>query len=420
MNDEYNDEVQKNIVKEENQRQEQIARRNEQKQKIQKEQKDLDKSTAAADAAAKVATSVFAGEAGTKVYDAVKQTNVGKVIVQTAGKVVNEAQKSNPFLKQAVNVASTANKVINSGNEVKAEKITEPEEVEGEGSNQNYQSNDENQISSDNQDRMVVEHVDGAEKKKDNILTKTVNLIMKIPKLVLILVAINTFFLLFSVMFVVFFADGLLGDDLGLTNWNYGSSGSSENIESDSNYSNENSSTISNNNLFSLIGENGINSLTEKINSVGANCTGNGIASKVVALIDGLNGYGYKIPYSNNNNDNSIINQNWGVDSSGNSQGFNDVSFIKWALTAGNVKTSVTKISDYKNLTKKIDLEYSKPGDLIIYGENVYMILQNIGSSVTIAHVTSDGLTYKKYSYDDVKNYDIYDMNLYYSSNCNN
>ena len=120
MNDEYNDEVQKNIVKEENQRQEQIARRNEQKQKIQKEQKDLDKSTAAADAAAKVATSVFAGEAGTKVYDAVKQTNVGKVIVQTAGKVVNEAQKSNPFLKQAVNVASTANKVINSGNEVKA------------------------------------------------------------------------------------------------------------------------------------------------------------------------------------------------------------------------------------------------------------------------------------------------------------
>ena len=48
------------------------------------------------------------------------------------------------------------------------------------------------------------------------------------------------------------------------------------------------------------------------------------------------------------------------------------------------------------------------------------MILQNIGSSVTIAHVTSDGLTYKKYSYDDVKNYDIYDMNLYYSSNCNN
>lgn len=420
MNEEYNDEVQKNIVKEENQRQEQIAKRNEQKQKIQKEQKELDKSTAAADAAAKVATAVFAGEEGTKVYDAVKQTNVGKAIVQTAGKVVNEAQKRNPLLKQAVNVASTANKVINNGNEVKAEKIPEPEEVEGEDNNQNYQPSDENQISSNDQSKTSEEHADDSEKKNDNILTKTVSLIMKIPKLILILVAINTFFLLFSVMFVIFFADGLLGDDLELTNWNYGSSGSSENIESDSNYSNENSSTILNNNLFSLIGENGINSLTEKINSAGANCTGNGIASKVVALIDGLNSYGYKIPYSDNNNTNSIINQNWGVDSNGNSQGLNDVSFINWALTAGNVKTSVTKISDYKNLTKKIDLEYSKPGDLIIYGENVYMILQNIGSSVTIAHVTNDGLTYKKYSYDDVKNYDIYDMNLYYSSNCNN
>lgn len=399
----------------------------EQKNEVKKEQKELDKSTAAADAAAKVATAVFAGEAGTKVYDAVKQTNIGKAVIQTAGKVVNDVQKRNPMLRHTVNVASAANKVVNNGNEVTGKQI----DSENTESSQSINSNNNNSLTSNtslNSKSLGTSLLNNIFKKNEDSGESTSSLFsffgknskFSMLKLKIYLGIAGACLFVFVFLFIMIFLDTLMSNFLNFTNWNYGSSGSSENIESDSNYSNENSSTISNNNLFSLIGENGINSLTEKINSVGANCTGNGIASKVVALIDGLNGYGYKIPYSNNNNDNSIINQNWGVDSSGNSQGFNDVSFIKWALTAGNVKTSVTKISDYKNLTKKIDLEYSKPGDLIIYGENVYMILQNIGSSVTIAHVTSDGLTYKKYSYDDVKNYDIYDMNLYYSSNCNN
>lgn len=399
----------------------------EQKNEVKKEQKELDKSTAAADAAAKVATAVFAGEAGTKVYDAVKQTNIGKAVIQTAGKVVNDAQKKNPMLRRTVNVASAANKVVNNGNEVAGKQI----DSENTESSQSINSNNNNSLTSNtslNSKSLGTSLLNNIFKKNEDSGESTSSLFsffgknskFSMLKLKIYLGIAGACLFVFVFLFIMIFLDTLMSNFLNFTNWNYGSSGSSENIESDSNYSNENSSTISNNNLFSLIGENGINTLTEKINSVGANCTGNGIASKVVALIDGLNGYGYKIPYSNNNNDNSIINRNWGVDSSGNSQGFNDVSFIKWALTAGNVKTSVTKISDYKNLTKKIDLEYSKPGDLIIYRENVYMILQNIGSSVTIAHVTSDGLTYKKYSYDDVKNYDIYDMNLYYSSNCNN
>lgn len=402
---------------------EQVEQRNE----IQKEQKELDKSTAAADAAAKVATAVFAGEAGTKVYDAVKQTNIGKAVIQTAGKVVNDAQKKNPMLRRTVNVASAANKVVNNGSEVTGEQIA-PESIE---SSQSIDSNNNSSLNSNtslNSKSLGTSLLNNIFKKDEDSGESTSSLFsffgknskFSMLKLKIYLGIAGACLFVFVFLFIMIFLDTLMSNFLNFTNWNYGSSGSSENIESDSNYSNENSSTISSNNLLSLIGEDGINNLTLKINNVGANCTGNGIASKVVALIDGLNSYGYKIPYSDNNNANSIINQNWGVDSNGNSQGFNDVSFINWALTAGNVKTSVNKISDYKSLTKKIDLEYSKPGDLIIYGENVYMILQNIGSSVTIAHVTNDGLTYKKYSYDDVKNYDIYDMNLYYSSNCNN
>lgn len=238
-------------------------------------------------------------------------------------------------------------------------------------------------------------------------------------KLYIIIGGVLAFFIL--IMLIILFFDSLMSNFLNLTNWNYGSSSSSENINSDSNYSNENSSSISNSNLYSLIGEDGINNLTNKINNAGTNCTGMGVASKVVALIDGLNSYGYKIPYSDNAGDKSqLVNSNWGIDSNGNKVGFNDLTFMSWALQSSNIKNNVASINDYKDNTLPINLENAKPGDVIIYQNNVYMILQNIGTSVIIAYVANDGLTYKSYSYNDLKDYDIYNMNLYYVDNCNN
>lgn len=238
-------------------------------------------------------------------------------------------------------------------------------------------------------------------------------------KLYIIIGGVLAFFIL--IMLIILFFDSLMSNFLNLTNWNYGSSSSSENINSDSNYSNENSSSISNSNLYSLIGEDGINNLTNKINNAGTNCTGMGVASKVVALIDGLNSYGYKIPYSDNAGDKSqLVNSNWGIDSDGNKVGFNDLTFMSWALQSSNIKNNVASINDYKDNTLPINLENAKPGDVIIYQNNVYMILQNIGTSVIIAYVANDGLTYKSYSYNDLKDYDIYNMNLYYVDNCNN
>ena len=238
-------------------------------------------------------------------------------------------------------------------------------------------------------------------------------------KLYLIIGGVLAFFIL--IMLIILFFDSLMSNFLNLTNWNYGSSDRNENINSDSNYSNDNSSSITSFNLYSLIGEDGVNSLTDKINSAGTNCTGVGVASKVVALIDGLNSYGYKVPFSNNASDNNlIVNPDWGIDSSGNKVGFNDLTFMNWALNAANVNNKITNINEYKDYVLPTILESSKPGDVIIYQNNIYMILQNIGTSVIIAYVADDGLTYKSYSYNDLKDYEIYNMNLYYIDNCNN
>ena len=93
---------------------------------------------------------------------------------------------------------------------------------------------------------------------------------------------------------------------------------------------------------------------------------------------------------------------------------------MNWALNAANVNNKITNINEYKDYVLPTILESSKPGDVIIYQNNLYMILQNIGTSVIIAYVAEDGLTYKSYSYNDLKDYEIYNMNLYYIDNCNN
>ena len=115
MNDDFNS-VNENDNNAENVNEQNQQEKNNQKKK--QEQKDLDKSTAAVDAAVKTIVSVKAGEQGAKVYDAIKQTNIGKAVIQTAGTVVNEVQKVNPLLKQSVNAASKLNNVVNNGNEV--------------------------------------------------------------------------------------------------------------------------------------------------------------------------------------------------------------------------------------------------------------------------------------------------------------
>ncbi len=224
-------------------------------------------------------------------------------------------------------------------------------------------------------------------------------------------------FILFIFIFIIVFLDSAMNNFLNILNWNFGSS---DPIDSDVDYSHDDTETKINDSLVTIIGEDGIKSLTDKINNSGENCTGTGIATKVLTLIDELNSHNFRIPYGGKNDDSLIVNPNWGKDSDGGIHGFYDETLINWALNAGNVKNVANKLSDYKNLAEKIDIEYGNPGDIIIYGAKVYMILQNTGSSITAAYVTGGGLTYKKFTLDALKPYDVYNMNLYYSSNCNN
>ena len=197
MNDEFNTYDENNAY--EQQQQEKI------KQKKQQEQKELDKSTAAVDAAVKTFVTVKTGEQGAKVYDAIKQTNIGKTVIQGAGIVVNEAKKTNLALNHTVNTASKLNKVVNNGNEVKGKDISSDEEKEIQQNEQNNQL--ENKMLDDQNDNNKIGNNTYNSKKsskKENIIIRAIKLITKIPKFILILVGINLFFLFFSIVFVLF------------------------------------------------------------------------------------------------------------------------------------------------------------------------------------------------------------------------
>lgn len=306
------------------------------------------------------------------------------------------------------------------GADTTASSLTKTNESNG-NSGSSLLSNNKNESKGNNKlSNIFGKNKDGKRKKSFDLFGEAKGKLKSFKiKLYIIIGGGLAFFVL--IMLIILFFDSLMSNFLNLTNWNYGSSDRNENINSDSNYSNDNSSSITSSNLSALIGEDGVNSLTDKINNAGTNCTGVGVASKVVALIDGLNSYGYKVPFSNNAGDNNLlVNPNWGIDGNGNSVGFNDLTFMNWALNAANVNNKVTDINEYKDYVFPTILENSKPGDVIIYQNNLYMILQNIGTSVIIAYVAEDGLTYKSYSYNDLKDYEIYNMNLYYIDNCNN
>ena len=119
---------------------EQIKKQRETETKNKKEQKKLDKATAAADAAIKTIVVIKGGKDAGKVYDTAKQTNIGKKVVQTAGKVLNYSSKTSRDMRISINTASKLNKIVNHGNEVKAEKIN-AENNTSNNSNNNISSN---------------------------------------------------------------------------------------------------------------------------------------------------------------------------------------------------------------------------------------------------------------------------------------
>ena len=210
---------------------------------------------------------------------------------------------------------------------------------------------------------------------------------------------------------------------LELTTWNTSGGGTTAGtVNSDTNFSNTDKEELKNS-LIDKIGEEGITELTTKINNSGNNkCDGINVANKLVTLIDEIGTKGYKIPYGNYSKDNyQIINSDWGKTSEdGSIIGLNEFGVIDWALNTANINNPATSMNDYKDRTRIIDLEYANPGDLVMFDNKAYIILQNTGTNITTAYTDTSGLTYKKYTYNDLSSSTAIDMNSYYKDNCKN
>ena len=230
-----------------------------------------------------------------------------------------------------------------------------------------------------------------------------------------------------GIIFIFLFICNTLDIDqqnfLELTTWNTSGGGTTAGtVNSDTNFSNTDKEELKNS-LIDKIGEEGITELTTKINNSGNNkCDGINVANKLVTLIDEIGTKGYKIPYGNYSKDNyQIINSDWGKTSEdGSIIGLNEFGVIDWALNTANINNPATSMNDYKDRTRIIDLEYANPGDLVMFDNKAYIILQNTGTNITTAYTDTSGLTYKKYTYNDLSSSTAIDMNSYYKDNCKN
>lgn len=236
---------------------------------------------------------------------------------------------------------------------------------------------------------------------------------------------------LLLVIFMVGFIDNMMSNILNFTNWNFGSSSATENevIDSDSNFSSNESETIKDNTLLSLIGEEGITKIENDINEVIINnCSGKNVATIVVKLIDGLNQYGYRVPKSDYDkiiNQDRIINPNWGgkfteiVNESEieYTYGFNSFTFLAWTFTNSKIN-KIVSLNEIYNNESLISMTSVVPGDLIIKDDVALLVIQNVGTSITVAEVTNEGLKYSEYKNQELNDYVAVSMNNYYLNNC--
>lgn len=242
-------------------------------------------------------------------------------------------------------------------------------------------------------------------------------------KLKLLGVAVGIFGIVFVFIFLCCIFDVDQQNFLELTNWNTsGNTTTSGTVSSDSNFNTSSGNTLDNS-ILDKIGEDSIAELTTKIINSGNNlCDGTNVANKLVSLIDSVADKGYKIPYGTySKEDYHIVNSDWGkTNEDGSVTGLNEFGVIDWALNTANINNPANSMNDYKDRTKIIDLVYANPGDLVMFDNKAYIILQNTGTNIIVAYTDSSGLTYKKYTYNDLSSSAAIDMKSYYKDNCKN
>lgn len=227
--------------------------------------------------------------------------------------------------------------------------------------------------------------------------------------------------IIFLVVFIVVIIDDFMSNILNFTKWG------EEEEESDVVNNENSSSSVVENSVVTIIGEDGVNKVNTKIKDLNiTECSGSNVASVTVTLIDGLDNYNYKVPYSNYNkidSQNSGVNKKWGgtftEDNTTYTYGFNSFTFLAWAF--GN--SGVNKMVAIDMLEKYGEsLEYSDvvPGDMFVNADNeiALLVIENNGGSFKVAETTNDGLKYSTYTTGDLNGYKALGMENYYKDNC--
>lgn len=386
---------------------------------------------------AKSAAITGATALGVNAYNKFSKTNLGRNLISKGQNTLNALnQSNNPLAKIAANKAnrmmnplrgiSNNNPTPSAGSTTDSNNLAKKDELP----NKDKESKDAKD-SKDNKTQGLNNLLKG-KGDKANALSGLIdgkkggasflgNKKLLLLKLKLIGGFVSAFVIVFLFLFIWFVIDGDEQNFLELSNWNIDStSDQNENVSSDTNFSSDGKEALSTS-LIEKIGEDGISELTEKINNAGNNkCDGINVAKKLVTLIDEIGKKGYKIPYSSNTSEYKVIDPDWGKTVDGNVVGLNEYSIINWAINSANINNPITNINDYNDISNIIDLVYGNSGDLVINNDKAYIIIQNTGENITLAYIDSNGLDYKKNTYNELSSFNVIDMSTYYSTNCKN
>lgn len=384
-----------------------------------KEKVQLDQDGEVAKKAAVTAATIYGGRLGGNLAKAASHTKLGKNILNTGGKMLNSGNSIVSNINRNPLGPMMQNKVTNQNSEIQNNNssLNNSSDLD----NQNEMDDSKNKKSSSNN------LFNNNDNNKFNFSffgkNKKMSFMLKL-KLYFAIGAASL--VMFIILFIIVFLDVGMDKMLGTLNWNNDVVDTDNDVSSDTGFSSDNSSTINNNNLSIIIGEDAVKELENNINNkVGVNiCTRKGVANALIALIDGLNKHNIKIPYKEGGraSKSSIVDTSWGVstDAEGNDvvNGLDDKGLIMWAMNVTSV--SITDDFDFNIIEDFSSLDELYPGD-IIRGEDIKIVLQNTGSSLIVADaIKNDGITYKEYKYQELTSYSYISMANFYSVNCSN
>lgn len=365
-------------------------------------------------------------------FDKFSQKNIGKTLFNK-----NDSQLNNPMNQINNQRRNFASQFGNNFNQSMGQNNIQNQE---EGYDENGEQNQE-QAQEQNQPDLVDKGVEAAGRAaasayggklgeaafdalaKTELGQKLLKKSSKKIKLYLYMTLAGIGVIIFLVVFLVAMVDNLMSNILNFTNWGEDDEEETEVITTTT--SSNNNMVNTENSLVQIIGDDAVTSIETKIKDLNiTECAGSNVANISVTLIDSLNDYNYKVPYStysNIDNQMGLVNSNWGGTFVENGEtytyGFNSLTFLAWAFgnTGINKIVLVDSLELYSDI---ININEVVPGDLFVYNDKALLVIENNGNSFKVAEASEDGLIYNTYTSNQLDNYKALSMENYYKDNC--